>query len=65
MAKNLTPLYESGFQIQVVPKVSQNFIIIDNRLVWMLSSTREDDVKHQMSLRLFSESIAKKLVNKT
>ncbi|EKO8683909.1 DEAD/DEAH box helicase family protein [Staphylococcus pseudintermedius] len=65
MAKNLTPLYESGFQIQVVPKVSQNFIIIDNRLVWMLSSMREDDVKNQMSLRLFSESIAKKLVNKT
>ncbi|HHU6750210.1 TPA: hypothetical protein ACUI23_000893 [Staphylococcus pseudintermedius] len=65
MAKNLAPLYESGYQIQVVPKVSQNFIIIDNRLVWMLPNMREDDVKHQMSLRLYSEAIATKLVNKT
>ncbi|WP_179294209.1 hypothetical protein [Staphylococcus delphini] len=65
MLKNLAPLYENGYQIQVVPQVTQNFIIIDNRLVWMLSNTREDDIKHQMSLRLYSEAIAKKLVNKT
>lgn len=62
MYKKLDTLREEGFQIKVVPHISNNFIIIDKKLVWMISNIKQDETKKDISLRLFSKEIANKLL---
>ncbi|QUR94349.1 TOTE conflict system archaeo-eukaryotic primase domain-containing protein [Macrococcoides canis] len=61
MHKKLEVLHENGWLIKVVLHISNNFIVIDKKLVWMISNMNNDINKNDVSLRLFSEEIAKKL----
>ncbi|QIH75027.1 DEAD/DEAH box helicase family protein [Macrococcoides canis] len=61
MYKKLEELNENGWLIKIVSHISNNFIVIDKRLVWMISNMNNDINKNDVSLRLFSEEIAKKL----
>ncbi|MFC3900086.1 TOTE conflict system archaeo-eukaryotic primase domain-containing protein [Aliicoccus persicus] len=62
MFKQLVRLRESGFLIKVTSHVSNNFVVIDKKLVWMISNISNDENKNDISLRLFSEEIAKKII---
>ncbi|QIH77405.1 DEAD/DEAH box helicase family protein [Macrococcoides canis] len=62
MHKKLEVLHENGWLIKVVLHISNNFIVIDKKLVWMISNMNNDINKNDVSLRLFSGEIAEKLI---
>ncbi|UTH02714.1 DEAD/DEAH box helicase family protein [Macrococcoides canis] len=62
MHKKLEVLHENGWLIKIVSHISNNFIVIDKKLVWMISNMNNDINKNDISLRLFSGEIAEKLI---
>ncbi|WP_142382307.1 DEAD/DEAH box helicase [Staphylococcus microti] len=62
MKNRLHEIEACGFQIIINQQVNQNIIIIDKKLVWTIPLATKEDHVSQISLRLYSEEIAGRLL---
>ena len=62
MKNRLHEIEACGFQIIINQQVNQNIVIIDKRLVWTIPLATKDADVSRISLRLYSEEIAGRLL---
>lgn len=55
-------LISSGYKVLVKNNIQQYFVVIDNKIVWMLPNLYQSS-EDMISLRMYSEEIAKKLTS--
>ncbi|UXR73552.1 DEAD/DEAH box helicase family protein [Staphylococcus sp. IVB6238] len=62
MKDRLSELEKCGFKVMINQQVNQNIVIIDKRLVWTIPISNNEENVSQMSLRIYSNEIADRLL---